>query len=77
MPGEDKQYRNYKIVSRLLGFGGVIILLFSRRMAEPQKKILEYIAFAMIIGCVIQGILFYIKPGAFKNKSPNPDEESD
>jgi hypothetical protein len=74
MTEKDNRRRNYLIVARLLGIGGICLMLFSRRLtAEPEKSILRNIAFLLLLALTVQTILFYIKPALFKDKPTHPD----
>jgi hypothetical protein len=66
--------KNFRMVTRLLGLGGVVLCLISMSMTKgPGKNILLYVALAMGIALLIQIILYTSKPGLFKDKSSNPD----
>jgi hypothetical protein len=76
MPKGDSRSKNYLLITRLLAMGGLGLIFFSRKQAEPGKSIYGYIGLTMTFAILIVTILYYIKPGAFKNKSQNPDELS-
>jgi hypothetical protein len=70
--------KNFRMLSRLLGGGGILLCLAGASMKkEPEKDIVLYVALSIAIALLILIILYTIKPGSFKNKSPNPDEYPD
>ena len=66
--------RNYRIVARLLGFGGLMLVLAAARTnRQPDKSILFYLGMTLILATAVQTILFLLKPGLFKDKAKLPE----
>jgi len=65
--------RNHKIVLLLL-IAGVVILLLAGAAVKPGtgRTVLMYLVIAMGLGAVIEGLMFAMKPGWFREKSKNP-----
>jgi uncharacterized membrane protein YidH (DUF202 family) len=68
------RHSNYMFLSRLLAFGGLALILLSRKMDEPQRTIMGDIGLGLIVVLVIVMILFYAKPGLFGSKMANPNK---
>jgi uncharacterized membrane protein len=65
---------NYKILIRLLGLGGIILLVISRVVRqEPVTTILRFVGLALVAALVIQIMVFNMKPGLYKDKPGRPD----
>ncbi len=76
-PDWDRTKKNYDVVFRLLIVGCAAMCVVSIFIqTQPAKNILMGIAAALLFGSMVQFIMYKIKPGGFKNKSSNPDEEN-
>jgi FtsH-binding integral membrane protein len=76
-PDWDRSKKNYDIVFRVLIIGCAAMCIVSVFIkTQPARNIVMGIAAALLFSAMIQFIMYKIKPGAFKNKSSNPDEES-
>ena len=65
---------NYKILIRLLGLGGIVLLIISRVVRqEPATTILRIVGLALVAALVIQVMVFNMKPGLYKDKPGRPD----
>jgi len=65
---------NYKILIRLLGLGGIVLLVISRVVRqEPATTILRFVGLALVAALVIQIMVFNMKPGLYKDKPGRPD----
>lgn len=66
--------KNYKILIRLLGVAGVILLIISACLGkEPEKTILRFIGLGLVAALVLQILVFNMKPGLYKDKPGRPD----
>ena len=68
--------RYHKLILLLL-ITAVIILLLIGASVKPgiAKSVLLYLVIAMGVGAIIEGMIFAMKPGWFREKSRNPDED--
>lgn len=65
---------NYKILIRLLGLGGLVLLIISSVVRqEPATTILRFVGLALVAALVIQVMAFNMKPGLYKDKPGRPD----
>jgi hypothetical protein len=73
---KDNRRRNFLTVLRLLAVAGFILIIISKYRFGSEREVLRTVGITLLIGFVIARVFFAVKPGAFSDKSSNPDEES-
>ena len=76
MTNGQRQLVNFKLVAIVLAAIGVALILISRLLIVPGRKIILWIGLGAVLASLIQVILFNSRPEFFKPKAPDPDEES-
>jgi hypothetical protein len=72
---KDNRRRNFLTVVRLIAVAAFILLIISRYRFGPEREVLRTVGITLLIGFVIARVWFSMKPGAFRDRSANPDEE--